>query len=103
MEIDGEEVSTRLVEGMRSLADVEAAAQAAGVSRSVCPVQLLQFSETLNSEDVKLLELPQEVLSALQEGQRSAVMKTVGRKNQTVIKNELSFKNIYIKPIITGL
>ena len=64
-------VGEPLTTAVRTAADVEAAAQSAGIAHtSSGPVQVLQFSEHLNTDDIKLLELPQPVLSSLQEGDR---------------------------------
>ncbi len=54
----------------RTAEQVEASVQAAGLGSSHGPTQLLHFSPQLNTEEVKLLELPEEVLGALRRGQR---------------------------------
>ena len=58
----------------RTPADVEAAAQAAGLHSQHPVVQLLQFSPDMSQcDDIKLLELPPTVLHALEQGQRSDI------------------------------
>ena len=55
----------------RTQANVEAAAEAAGLHSQHPVVQVLQFSSEMNTgDDIKLLELPATVLQALEEGQR---------------------------------
>ena len=54
----------------RSAEHVEASAKAAGLTQPCGPVQLLYFSPQLNSEEIKLLEIPHEVLSELRSGQK---------------------------------
>ena len=58
-------------EGLQQSAEqVEASAKAAGLAQSCGPIQLLNFSSQLNCEEVKLLEIPHEVLSAVKSGQK---------------------------------
>ena len=54
--------------GRRRPEDVTQSAEAAGLVNSHGPIQLLHFSEELNSEDIKLLEVPPDVLESLQCG-----------------------------------
>lgn len=57
----------------RQASEVESAATAAGLVRGKGPTQLLHFSSCLNAEDIRLLELPPDVLAALREGDRVVV------------------------------
>ncbi|XP_065905943.1 sister chromatid cohesion protein DCC1-like isoform X2 [Dysidea avara] len=52
----------------RSQEEVTETARAAGVKSSKGPVQVLKFSDQLNSDDVKLFELPPKILSTLEAG-----------------------------------
>ena len=63
---------TLVTEGERKKAEVEAAARAAGleVSGGAGATQLLRFADQLNSEELRLMELPPEVLQALKHGER---------------------------------
>jgi len=54
----------------RSAEHVEASAKAAGLTQPCGPIQLLHFSPQLNSEEIKLLEIPHEVLSEIRSGQK---------------------------------
>ena len=54
----------------RTEEEVHVQAQAAGLARSHGPVQLLRFSSHLNAQDLKLMELPCDVLEALKKGDR---------------------------------
>lgn len=57
----------------RTAEEVRLSAQAAGLSSStgtVGPVQLLHFSPHLHSEEIRLLELNQPILSALKAGDK---------------------------------
>ena len=58
----------------RNRSDVVATAQAAGlsISEGANGVQLLKFADQLNYDELKLMELPQEVLLALRSGERCA-------------------------------
>ena len=55
----------------RTLSDVQAAASAAGLASTSGPAQLLHFGRELNTEDLKLMEVPADVMDALRTGQRS--------------------------------
>ena len=54
----------------RTADQVESSAKAAGLTNTTGPIQLLHFGLQLNSDDVKLLELPHEVLTAVRSGQK---------------------------------
>ena len=54
----------------QSAEQVEALAKAAGLPQSCGPIQLLNFSPLLNCEEIKLLEIPHEVLSVVRSGQK---------------------------------
>ncbi len=54
----------------RTVQQVTSAATAAGLKDSVGEVEVLHFSPNLHSEDIKLLELPPKVLSALKDGEK---------------------------------
>lgn len=54
----------------RTPEQVEEVAKAAGLTGTCGPTQLLHFGPRLNTEEVKLLELPEDVLGALRSGQR---------------------------------
>ena len=58
--------------GERGRSEVTAAALAAGLSvdEGAPGAQVLKFAENLNSDELKLMELPHEVLGALKEGER---------------------------------
>ena len=57
--------------GERTREEVEAAAVAAGLSLSSgSRTELLRFSEQLNSDEVRLMEMPLEVLDAIKNGER---------------------------------
>eukprot|EP00731_Ephydatia_muelleri_P018420 Em0011g460a len=56
------------LESRRTEEEVHVQAQAAGLARSHGPVQLLRFSSHLNAQDLKLMELPCDVLEALKKG-----------------------------------
>ena len=60
-------------ESRRTEEEVHVTAQAAGLSRSHGPVQLLRFSPHLNAQELKLMELPSDVLEALKKGDRVVV------------------------------
>ena len=60
------------VEVRRTLSEVQAAAKAAGLSSMSGPAQLLHFGQELNTEELKLMEVPPDVMEALKSGQRSA-------------------------------
>lgn len=64
--------STLVTKGGRKRSEVEAAASAAGlaVSEGTGATQLLRFANQLNSQELRLMELPQEVLHALKCGER---------------------------------
>lgn len=66
MEVDNSDSSNQ----QRTLEHVRAAAKAAGIPPSNNTVQLLQFSNTQDSEEIKLLQLPSEVKNALTLGER---------------------------------
>ena len=53
----------------RTAEQVSKAAQTAGLTNTRGPVQLLQFSSSLNSDEIKLLETPPDVLTSLSKGQ----------------------------------
>lgn len=55
---------------LRSLEEVTESADAAGLSNSVGPVQLLCFSSQLHSEDIRIMEMEEPVLAALKRGER---------------------------------
>ena len=54
----------------RTEEQTSSAADAAGLKDSVGAVNVLHFSPNLHSEDIRLLELPNPVLSALREGEK---------------------------------
>jgi len=54
----------------RSVQQVASTAAAAGLKDSVGEVDTLHFSPSLHAEDIKLLELPGSVLSALKTGEQ---------------------------------
>ena len=54
----------------RTADQVESSAKAAGLTNTRGPIQLLHFGPQLNSDDIKLLELPHEVLTAVSGGQK---------------------------------
>ena len=57
--------------GGRTREQVEAAAVAAGLSLSSGRgTELLRFAEQLNSDEVRLMEMPLEVLDAMRRGER---------------------------------
>ena len=62
--------------GERRRCDVSAAARAAGlcVDEGAPGAQLLRFGKGLNGDELRLMELPHEVLGALQEGERSVIL-----------------------------
>ena len=55
---------------IRSWEHVKESADAAGVSTENGTIQVLRFSNSLMSEDFKLLELPSAVLESFQNGER---------------------------------
>ena len=59
--------------GERKRSEVVAAARAAGlcVEEGAPGTQLLRFAHGLNSDELRLMELPHGVLGALKEGERS--------------------------------
>lgn len=57
----------------RTVDQVESSAKAAGLTNTRGPVQLLHFGPQLNSDDIKLLELPHEVLTAVSGGQKVVI------------------------------
>lgn len=52
----------------RTKEEVAERAKAAGLTATKGPVQALKFTEQLNLDDVKLFELPSELLATLQAG-----------------------------------
>ena len=54
----------------RTADQVVLSAKAAGLTSTTGPVQLLHFSAQLNSDDVRLLEVPCNVLQALKQGDK---------------------------------
>ena len=60
----------KFIQSRRTEEEVQASAQAAGLARSHGPIQLLCFSPQLNAQDLKLMELPNDVLEALKKGDR---------------------------------
>ena len=52
----------------RTREEVVETAKAAGLTATEGPVQVLKFTEQLNSDDVKLFELPSELLTTLEAG-----------------------------------
>ena len=54
----------------RTADQVALSAKAAGLSNTTGPVQLLHFSAQLNSDEIKLLEVPSNVLQALKQGDK---------------------------------
>ena len=54
--------------GSRSEEQVAETAKAAGLTVTKGPVQVLKFTEQLNSDDLKLFELPAELLGTLEAG-----------------------------------
>ena len=68
--------------GERKRSEVAAAARAAGLSvdEGAPGAQVLRFADGLNSDELKLMELPHDVLGALLDGDR-----WVRRPNQQII------------------
>ncbi|KAI6651582.1 Sister chromatid cohesion protein DCC1 [Oopsacas minuta] len=62
--------------------EVELFSNAASITDNIVPVQILTFSENLNFSDLKLIELPQTVVSALELGE-SIVFR--GRPNDSLV------------------
>ena len=54
----------------RTADQVSLSAKAAGLTNTTGPVQLLHFSAQLNSDEIKLLEVPSNVLQALKQGDK---------------------------------
>ena len=54
----------------RTLVEVRQAADAAGLSNSVGPVQLLHFSSQLHLEDIRIMEIEEPILTALKSGEK---------------------------------
>ena len=54
----------------RTADQVSVSAKAAGLTNSAGPIQLLHFSAPLNSDDIRLLEVPNDLLQALEQGER---------------------------------
>lgn len=54
----------------RTLEEVTQSADAAGLSNSLGSVQLLHFSSQLHSEEIRIMELEEPVLSALRRGEK---------------------------------
>ena len=54
----------------RTADQVSLSAKAAGLTNTTGPVQLLHFSTQLNSDEIKLLEVPSNVLQALKQGDK---------------------------------
>lgn len=52
----------------RSEEEVVETARAAGLTATKGPVQVLSFTDQLNSDDLKLFELPSELLTTLEAG-----------------------------------
>ena len=65
---------TSHVTSRRTADQVSISAKAAGLTGTTGPIQLLHFSTHLNSDDVKLLEMPIDVLRALKQGEKYVVM-----------------------------
>ena len=65
-----EDTSAATSAGTRTADQVALSAKAAGLTNTTGPVQLLRFSEQLNSDEIKLLEVPSNVLQALKQGDR---------------------------------
>lgn len=76
----------------RNRSDVVATAQAAGlsISEGANGVQLLKFADQLNYDELKLMELPQEVLLALRSGERVVVRGEPG-EDAVLCTNELTY------------
>ena len=60
-------------QGTRTVDQVALSAKAAGLTNTTGPVQLLHFSAQLNSDEIKLLEVPGNVLQALKQGDKYVV------------------------------
>ena len=58
------------VTSRRTADQVSLSAKAAGLGGTTGPIQLLHFSTQLNSDDVRLLEMPSDVLRALKQGEK---------------------------------
>ena len=54
----------------RTADQVALSAKAAGLTNTTGPVQLLHFGAQLNSDEIKLLEVPSNVLQALKQGDK---------------------------------
>lgn len=54
----------------RTVEEIAASANAAGLTGSVGPVQLLHFSQHLHSEEIQLMEIHGPVLTALRNGDK---------------------------------
>ena len=57
-------------QGTRTADQVALSSKAAGLTDTTGPVQLLHFSAQLNSDEIKLLEVPKNVLQALKRGDK---------------------------------
>jgi len=57
-----------IISSCRSQEEVTETARVAGVKSSKGPVQVLKFSDQLNSDDIKLFELSPQLLSTLEAG-----------------------------------
>ena len=55
---------------LKSIEDVQATAKMAGIPPSPHVVQVLHYGNNIESGDLKLVQLPPNVLDALTEGQR---------------------------------
>ena len=54
----------------RTAEQVSLSAKAAGLTNTTGPVQLLHFSSPLNSDNIRLLEVPGDLLQTLKQGQK---------------------------------
>ena len=63
-----------LTGGERKRSEVEAAARAAGLVSDSAGAQVLRFAGQLNSNELRLMEMPREVLEALRSGERCVCM-----------------------------
>ena len=92
--------------GERKRSEVKAAARAAGLSvrDGVAGVQLLRFAEQLNSDELRLLELPHDVLHALKSGERSvsSIVPSLYRCSTGLIPRQGEEKNYTVEPLRNG-
>ena len=67
---DASAASPDHISSSRTAEQVSLSAKAAGLTDTTGPVQLLHFCDQLNSDEVRLLEVPSSVLQALKQGDK---------------------------------